>query len=220
MYAWMSFLNLLGSLICPQYPSCYLVESKTSDELKDRLRNRSDLFLFESSIGRIDERTENLLEVSKPEFLNYLLRDAYHWDRARTWKWEESAHSNTTVLQRLQRGLPFAAMQSLTLICSVIVPIAIIGAMSHFAPNSSTLYQRVWTMAWLAMSYTGFSFILGIRWGAQRLRNIDSAGKDNHPLQWENIIAISFTCIYYVPAIGGFVVVSQMILSYGVCEKI
>jgi hypothetical protein len=36
-YAWMSFLNLLGNILCPSYLTMYLVESSASDVLKKQL---------------------------------------------------------------------------------------------------------------------------------------------------------------------------------------
>jgi hypothetical protein len=99
--------------------------------------------------------------------------------------------------------------------------IATVGGISHFQKGQSTFAQRFWTMAWLA---TGLFFVL-----------LSSVGEIMHPklvnvsrslkLYSDNLVysLIGFylltAAILAVPAFGGFVVVGQMLKSYGSCTK-
>ena len=74
-----------------------------------------------------------------------------------------------------------------------LIALAVNGALSHFRPGQSTWAQRVWIMAWLAFGVV--------------LANANNAGVP--PL-----------ILYSMPAIGGFVIVSQMIMYYGNCVKL
>jgi hypothetical protein len=86
------------------------------------------------------------------------------------------------------------------------VPIIIIGAISRFNAGSSAVYQRAWTLAWL---------VCGIITGpALYLFELAS----NATTSW--VIIIWSAALYSVPAIGGFVVVSEMIGNYGICSRI
>lgn len=52
-YALMSFINLLGNLLCPQYPTIYLVQSEIMLEAK------ASGGVFEGVVGILDEDTSN-----------------------------------------------------------------------------------------------------------------------------------------------------------------
>lgn len=84
------------------------------------------------------------------------------------------------------------------------IPIAINGSLSHFSRGHSTIAQRAWTMTWLAFGVY-FGVILNL---------VSSMMVDEAP--W----ALNSFLIYFVPAIGGFVVVAQMLMSYGSCIEI
>lgn len=87
------------------------------------------------------------------------------------------------------------------------VVIGIIGSISHFDPAYSTLAQRVWTMMWLAtgLSLSSFGHIFDLLEMKMGGRNLIKAG-------W-----ILIQIILVVPAIGGFVVVAQMLREFGYC---
>ena len=96
------------------------------------------------------------------------------------------------------------------------VPLIINGAMSHFHPRSSTPNQRSWTMVWLAFGVvSGFSYVL--------LQRSGQGGRKHQKLArkwWSPFL----TLIGYIngasPAIGGFLVVGQMLNEYGSCVRL
>ena len=91
-----------------------------------------------------------------------------------------------------------------------LAPIAIVGGLSHFHAGSSTVAQRAWTMSWLGSDiYAGFA--LGVA-----LRPADK--KETHEIL--NSSALFYTLMFSAPALGGFVVVGQMVKEYGSCIKL
>lgn len=93
-----------------------------------------------------------------------------------------------------------------------IVTIAIIGGLSHFQPASSTASQRAWTMTWLSSS-----IILGLGAAASSIPTALENMKTEDSLLKRTLF---FVVLGSVPAIGGLVVVGQMILQYGTCIQI
>jgi hypothetical protein len=90
------------------------------------------------------------------------------------------------------------------------LPLAIVGAMSHFQRGGSSTAQRAWTMAWLAVGILvgpstyfqpTFAFLFG--------RN-PTVG-----------VGLKMAMVLYgVSSIGGMVVVADMMTSYGKCVRI
>ncbi|KAF7513465.1 hypothetical protein GJ744_008759 [Endocarpon pusillum] len=99
------------------------------------------------------------------------------------------------------------------------IPLAIIGALSNFNAGSSTKAQRVWTMLWLAVGiWTGptAGSVPSIPSLLKLVNSDDDRLHDKYAwqgpvflLQWFFILA------YTAPAIGGFIVVGQMLHSFG-----
>jgi hypothetical protein len=63
-YAWMSFVNLLGSLLYPQYSTMFFVESKTLDDLKEELTKQGNdsEFPLKGAVGRITLETQACID--------------------------------------------------------------------------------------------------------------------------------------------------------------
>ena len=95
-------------------------------------------------------------------------------------------------LERFCVGLASVAVTSISIVIN--------GALSHFHHGHSTHAQRVWTMTWLAF---------GIAFGPLSLTfdSIQSASRYGFIL-------------YGAPAIGGFIVVGQMLMEYGHCVQL
>lgn len=81
-------------------------------------------------------------------------------------------------------------------IAVALTPLVIYGALSSFQSGQSSVAQRVWTMMWL---------VLGMCVGSIVQNDIYS------------LSGRKFVWVWFVPSIGGFVVVGQMILQYGTC---
>jgi hypothetical protein len=184
-YAWMSFINLLGNLMCPQYDTMFVVESTELDELRE-LVSKSDgqtkeRFLVTGTVGR--------LTVSAQA------------DVRRIYKTPPTNRNHFTSF--------FIGA----------VPIAIVGGFSSFASGQSALYQRVWIMAWLI-----FGFFIGIGVGPLAAHIEDRPvinrtglrGRLSGGVLLGVLVAVGCTAT----AIGGYVVVVQMIFDFGVCFEL
>jgi uncharacterized integral membrane protein len=94
------------------------------------------------------------------------------------------------------------------IVCGAIV--GIVGGISRFQRNQSSLSQRVWTMLWLATGLSSSFISHGVHYISMKARKAEWA----QYLSW--MVAIPLIA----PAIGGFVIVGQMIGVYGTCTKI
>ncbi|KAK3940962.1 hypothetical protein QBC46DRAFT_383964 [Diplogelasinospora grovesii] len=84
-----------------------------------------------------------------------------------------------------------------------LIPLAIIGGLSGFHNQNSTPLQRGFTMSWLVVS---------IAVGANVIYAIEPPQTDI-PV----FFLIMLTILYGIPAVGGMVVVGQMIHEFGIC---
>ena len=246
-YAWMSFVNLVANLACPQYETMFVVNSPALDKLRQELRVRglSQRYALDGAVGRISSVAESrvlrdhryaLLPIGSFQMLF------------------ESIDSNATADSAAAR----TALRNI--VCAAILaafPIAIIGALSGYDPGSSRKYQRVWTTVWLCLGPpigAAYGMIIlplfesrPVLWrmltgcptagsSGDSHRNTENSTGDSQakhrlsPMAGDKAILrahqILFWAIftsmfaYMVPAIGGLVVVSRMLHEYGICERI
>ena len=228
-YLLMSIVNLLSTMLTPDYQCLYLVRSEIMDEAARRVGAR-----FEGMVAtlRSDARkVRHYVEFTIDEHDSIFIRNPTESISQRglhdaTDVTQRQIRSEYAVFSRNSRKLQVKERaQSLfrvvisespgfsdnlaapnilnrSMKAGLIIgfsPIAIIGGLSHFNAGHSTIAQRVWTMSWLAFGwYIGFF-----------LHTARETGK--------SMFAIMF---YASPAIGGFVVVAQMLMSYGRCIEI
>ena len=216
-YIVMSIINLTSTILTPDYSVMYLVESEAMEEARKRENAK-----FDGVVGRIlttstlDESSQNVKFDFKSDGKVAVLACG---SGAQVTKFDEEAEMDmgkarinpwtgnisVTPLRRPLRiiyrssELPWSEpkfRKNLILYASdalALISLAVNGSLSHFKSRQSTQAQRVWTMMWLA---------LGI---------VSDNAHNVHIYQ---------TLIWTVPAIGGFVVVSQMIMQYGNCVKL
>ena len=88
-------------------------------------------------------------------------------------------------------------------------------ALSNFSGKQSTLAQRAWIVVWL---FAAFLFVATLH--PMKYAIIRANSKRDDLLSVLLRIALSvFILSYGAPAIGGFVVVPQMLKAYGICYK-
>jgi hypothetical protein len=102
-----------------------------------------------------------------------------------------------------------------------LVPLAIVGALSGFQSQHSTLVQRLFTMWWLVASMVlgpllGFS-LYGIK---DSLTARWSKRNKVKPLLEFILILLMLICFCVTPFVGGVVVVMMMIRDYGICTRV
>jgi len=177
-YAWMSTINLVGSLICPEYSAMYLVESQASR----RLRSEVEIYSGQHGFPLLPNRPEIQLDG----FVGVLANEEDFVIQTR----DEWARMKASIIPLI--GAAF--------------PLLIYGILSKFQKGESTHAQRSWVMVWLV-----FGIIVG---GALVSTPFITRYREF------TILSLGMCAFYSAPAIGGFVVVGQMIHDYGVCTQI
>ena len=286
-YAYMSVINLLANLLCPEYPSMYLVESQAmrdaEKELAMSLASTATGELLREpnsgttrgqpqqsfdqqpeegkepsptagqTIGQPREEKPLLLlgetasvhESSNPPhrpFTSIIGVLDYDWDKKASLPRRgkarhdveggggqlhttttSSSHTNLQDQEKLNtppicwaRYLSITvrvALRGILWLAGPLLPVAVVGALSSFHKGaSSTHAQRVWTMTWLAF---------GILIGMYADNAVDTDEWDVYlPRSFKGWGLVVVALTYGAPAVGGFVVVAQMLLEYGICFKI
>lgn len=89
-----------------------------------------------------------------------------------------------------------------------LIPLAIVGGLSKFKVGHSTAAQRGWTMSWLGAGYLAGVIVSGVGVPTDK-KSIKSQTAMNG--------TVFFLIFFGAVAIGGFVVVGQMVKEYGTC---
>lgn len=116
-------------------------------------------------------------------------------------------------LKKLQRITWSETMTIISLfLVALLMPYALLHAMTGFQPSASTVSQRVWMMAWLAADQFS-SFVVLVDW---------LMWKTKHELIPKRAIYMTLTLLT-IPGIGGFVTLGKMFLvqsgfGIGNCE--
>ena len=98
------------------------------------------------------------------------------------------------------------------------IPLAIVGAISGFQPQNSTSIERGFTMSWLVLGiFEGAS----VSWNPKSFLGapiLDESFYRSYSLsRWDILMSIKMVGLA-VPALGGMVVVGQMIRKFGICK--
>ena len=181
-YAFMSIMNIIGSLLNPEYGSIFLVRTPLMDEAGPN----GGFFLAEvcSQAARSPEHP-----YQPPRTIRFFRFFRF--------------------FRRLSRPVKSRLLDALDILIGCI-PLAVIGALSSFQPQSSSALQRGFTMSWVVMGILGGPIVRSVRqtWGTFR-----------HGYKGVSVACV--TVLYYgAPAIGGMVVVGKMIQDYGVCRRL
>ncbi|UNI20850.1 hypothetical protein JDV02_006899 [Purpureocillium takamizusanense] len=259
-YIWMSFVNLLANLLCPQYSSMLLIGSPALDEMRRELAERGleREYPIDGTVGRISADMEERVTKHRAVFL--ASPSAFYTFFAALDSKTGNVRKTYIILLRVYLAVGVAAM-----------PIVIVGVLSRFKPGSSAASERVWTMMWLCLGPVvgaGLGTVIRgvmesrpVLWlpvlvsSPRRPPPVDQdegsgetgrrprtraslltgpGGKEEREAQDGKRASLAdmrmqllvfgliawFLMLYMVPAIGGFVVVGQMLVAYGSCTKI
>ncbi|KAI9769223.1 MAG: hypothetical protein M1840_004352 [Geoglossum simile] len=231
-YAWMSVINLLGLLMCPEYPARYLVESEALRKLRARQTSSKQEagtgeVVLEGTEGYMEEEiviegivgvlTSESEEAAQPRILSLIRNSMLPTS-------ERLLNKMKGIVKPRRRALLNGVVLAVGL-----VPVATIGGISRFRRGTeSTSFQRAVTMSWLALG-----IILGTLIGASTrtssrfLNSVVKTGDEPQSAMFTMITFVISLAMFFVifallgtSAILGFVVVGQEILQYGVCIRI
>ena len=234
-YAFMSGLNLIANLLTPYYPTMYLVRSEVMEEAERRAGSQ-----FPYVVGEIvDELGTDDVGQSESEISGSFKDDgkvlyvtpsesAEKDKRIEIFEISDSSTNQTISVPSCPRfrrtdGTRYMKGRSkiLSKICEMSLVIFIFGveilialALSNFSKRQSTLSQRAWIFAWIT---AGYNFgIMNSFWSYYRATLYRGEGDFYHRLV-RVFVYLVIVAIFSVPAWGGFVVVSRMLLAYGIC---
>lgn len=291
-YAVMSFINLVGALVCPDFGQVHLVHSSILDEARTKLPTD---FQLPEVVGCLVEENAKGMTIAKCEFrgaqacvaeaqlvrtpddrylkvtrlstssgfafgsspINYRppsritflvgakniggpalliprcnqlqvaphpIFSVFSKDTSQDVSISTSKRQAMVQFRHICRGShPFnssdyIAFVILFIICASII--SIVGGISGFKPEESTLAQRFWTMAWLGVGLSApFLRILHRETEAYFSPN----SEDNFLTflgLFGSIFGLIGSALLIVPAIGGLVVVGQMLKAYGNCTPL
>jgi len=194
-------------------PSCPLIGSSTSG--KPRVRRNSPLWFFGFVIGRMlnIKNTFNIIRQGQNPF-TLPVREVSDQDLVTNGQVDHfivQTNETSSIIQiAAGKGNYSPATEGMSLwgLLLGLVPIAIVGGLSHFKTGSSTVAQRAWTMSWLASGV-----IAGLMLGG----SMDLADKKHIKQHTTTNGMIGILFIFGATAIGGFVVVGEMVKQYGSC---
>ncbi|KAI9047443.1 hypothetical protein LZ554_008162 [Drepanopeziza brunnea f. sp. 'monogermtubi'] len=95
-------------------------------------------------------------------------------------------------------------LEMLGYLLSALLPITLVGAYTGFRSGSDVHIAISWIMGWLIIGSVSSLWV--------RFANANAAASHVHPL-WEVILVLPL----WIPAMGGFVVVAQMLKDFGMC---
>lgn len=217
-YLIMSIMNLFATSLLPDYSALYIVRSL---ELDEAITAGAQV---DGAVGRIVQST-----IENDRFLILNEKQDENINPYEAFPSITHVHSKRKVSCYPPIPLPFEEVgaerytpkrryKSNHLVCYVFgaIPIAIIGVWTRFHAGKSTKAQRIWTMFWL---------VTDICYGPalDMLSERDNLTEETPSLRyfmrsygdWWYSIAL---CT--IPAIGGFVVVAQMLRAYGTCVEV
>ena len=244
-YLVMSIVNLISIMLTLDYPSIYLVGSEVLTEASKR-----EGAIFDGIIGNIQKtapliQSKTIIEFEINEDERMFFRPCEVSGRSGSQiestevfldDWRPGHPSSTErpsliippcsefdlrshqIHEMKKRGLTYVVAIIISLI-----PIAINGALSDFTRGQSTYHQRVWTMTWLAFGTSlGISFDSDIFRAPNRTRtlNLRRLKFVKHKILFKRTVMLLGVFIYGIPAIGGLIVVAQMVQEYGHCVQL
>lgn len=214
------FNSVIGRLSPSEFPSPYTAKARKTEQtfqfsIQEDPKRRSpgsrdgQVELLEPDIVHIPFCSHFELEHSKVfNQRGEQLRTSLSFHRFQSGK----EYEDITAQPERQRLKSFTAFFLGPILVVGVVSILIIALLTHFHPGQSTRAQRSWTLSWLAFgTFFGWlgpiitiKFFSALEKGITDIRTIATA--------------IVYG-LFFVPAIGGFVVVIQMLEAYGTCIR-
>ncbi|OCL11883.1 hypothetical protein AOQ84DRAFT_286308 [Glonium stellatum] len=119
----------------------------------------------------------------------------------------------TATFKEIDGSLKFSITENPIAVVGL-VSVAIIGALTGFRHGQSTRAQRAWILLWFSFGAAFGS--LGPTITRLFVRSLERKGMH----KWFGLVTVAITFgLFFVPAIGGFVVVIQMLNEYGTCIR-
>jgi hypothetical protein len=197
-----------------------LVQSSNAaeDELSSTIEAtapRPTLLLFEP-VAEFSDNTEELIMLV-PAFSPFKLRRSNVYKEGivqkASWNYEKARWDVKFAGKVRERELIYLFRAIFILLLGTFIngiPFVVIGCISKYQKGLSTLAQRTWIMGWLCFGqgYVLGTFLIGF---------LTRQFGHYLPAPWLHLLRLTLEVGLMVPAIGGLVVVGQMLKAYGSC---
>jgi hypothetical protein len=230
-YAIMGFLNLLATLITPEFDEVYLVESV---DLKQALQGTAFTTENLAIVGKLVELVDYPMDQQSDADTSSMLRPK------KTLSYQKAPHPLSQwfyhVFSSNPSKLRYNALSSPTSrkriwFLTILTALAVAGVygvvylISKANPGRSTIAERIWTMGWLLcgtgvpitinlISLGYATFVVGF-FKNNKTGDIGCLGLLVSLISFIVIIAIGAGVVVF--PVGGIVAVVQMMLVYGTC---
>ena len=234
-YAFMSGLNLIAHLLTPHYPTMYLVRSEVMKEAERREGSTFNYVVGEivDELGTDDDGqsgSEIAGSFEDDDKVLYVTPSESGGNDKKIKIFETSdGPTNQTISvpscprfrrtddtrYTARRSMIPARLCEISLVSFIFaVEILIVFALTKFRGQQSTLAQKLYIVTWIT---AGYCFgVLTFIWSYYKATHNRGEGDLFHRIG-RIFVYIFFGVIFSVPAWAGFVVVSQMLLAYGIC---
>lgn len=197
-YAFMSIMNIIGTLLNAEYPSIFLVRTPSMDDAEREPGN--DFFATEVCFRALEAPCAETSGGPLESFRRDLDPDI---------KGEITALPALTALTARTGGNGQNTIMAFAGMLLGSVPLAIVGGLSKFQAKDSTSMQRGFTMSWL---------IVGIFYGATVKPEVILESPTQELQIYEvSATVLTFFLLFGVAPIGGMVMVGLMIQEFGIC---
>ena len=237
----MSGLNLIANLVTPHYPTMYLVRSEVMEEAERRAGYRFDYVVGEivDESGTDDDGrsgSEIAGTFKDDDEVLYVTPETDHWRLStaeRHQKIKISDGSTNQTVQPVQTiyvpscpkflrtdNTGHKAPSMLSSLCEISLVTLIFGveilialALSNFSGQHSTLAQRFWVVAWVTAGYC-----FGVMTYFWSFYKVTDKLEQGDVFRWLRVfVYIVIGVIISSLGLAGFIVVSQMLIAYGIC---
>ncbi|KAK3302748.1 uncharacterized protein B0T15DRAFT_314050 [Chaetomium strumarium] len=196
-YAFMSLMNIIGSLLNPEYNAIFLVRTPLMDQAESHAEFNGGGFFAAEVLFKAVENPKRPHHPSSAINVPVLTIHAFGPD----------LDDDKLLIEygRMNILLDYGVMIEYGAVIVGCIPLAIIGALSGFQPGNSSSLQRGFTLSWVVMGIITAPFFY----------NLDKApqGRDVARFYFGRAAII----IYGAAAIGGMAMVGLMIRDFGVC---
>ena len=203
-YLVMSLMNLVSNILTPDFPLIYLVRDHIMEEAEAKSGR-----LFERTVAQFKKHTTS-------HNLTAAVLDNRAFNVPDNMVSMFEGREVVSVTQFIQNTRNRRRTYDKWMLCPMIIfsalPLIVMGALTRFEVGHSTHAQRCWVMLWLVFGiYMGLYFKIA--------EAVTGYSFDYRESRLRILLAMIYM-VWAVPAIGGFVVVGQMLRAYGSCNAL
>jgi hypothetical protein len=242
-YLVMSILNLISQIATADYPTLYMVESPEMEEARrhggafdgvvgslvpeDDAKDRDPVYKVKTVAGTTEiiltlERTDQIQKGEKlsdngaVDSVVVRVSNKQKGSPPICIRWVAPFQLHDDPTSGILKGILYFIILPVFLSS---ISLIVVGCLSHFEKGDSTHSQRAWIMSWLVVGIASGVFVDWL--GPLFIPVYDEEKRETDKCLSVGLVITGVVLLggFFVPAIGGFVVVGNMLKEYGICES-